>query len=193
MSETIPVLVERFISGDDVAFAELVKRYQKKIYYVAFQILGNHLDADEVTQESFVRVYRKREEIGHVKNFTSFLIRIASNYAIDLVRKQKSRGQSIDDTGSLPGDIQVELSRRVKTPDDMHEDDVIMKEIRSALEQLPPRQRLTAVLHDVEGHTKAEISAILNCPEATVRSNLHIARTKLKKILEKRLARGSKR
>lgn len=187
MRKTIPELVDDFINDDPTAFAELVARYQRKIYSLAYQMLGNHLDADEVVQESFVRVYRRRKELQHVTNFTSFLIRIATNYAIDLLRKRKIQGEMSDDPTSLPGDIQVTLSRRVPTPSDQFRNKVVMQEIRRALDQLPPKQKITAVLHDLEGYSKSEIAAILECPEATVRSNLHIARTKLKKILKKRL------
>jgi len=188
MEGNIPELIERFSGGDSRAFADLVKRYQKRIYYLAYQMLGNHLDADEVVQETFVRVYRKRKEIRDVANFTSFLIRIATNYSIDLLRKQKGHSQLPDDPGDLPGDVQIELSRRVRTPDDLLQDKVLSAEIQRALATLPPRQKITALLHDVEGYTKTEIARILDCPEATVRSNLHIARKKLKKILQKRLA-----
>ena len=61
-----------------------------------------------------------------------------------------------------------------------------MKEIKEALDLLPPKQRITAILHDIEGYSKADIAQALNSPEATVRSNLHIARNKLKKILAKK-------
>jgi RNA polymerase sigma-70 factor, ECF subfamily len=188
MEDNIPELIERFCGGDSHAFTELVHRYQKRIYYLAYQMLGNHLDADEVVQETFVRVYRKRKEIRDVANFTSFLTRIATNYSIDLLRKQKGHSQLPDDPGDLPGDVQVELSRRVRQPDDLLQDKVLSEEIQRALATLPPRQKITALLHDVEGYTKTEIARVLDCPEATVRSNLHIARKKLKKILQKRLA-----
>ena len=190
MAETIPELVERFCNGDKSAFAELVDRFQKKIYYLAYRILGNHLDADEVVQETFVRVYHKQEELRHVTSFSSFLIRVATNYSIDLLRKRKGPVQVSHDPSSLPGEVQVELARRVRTPGDLLNDKILMTEIRRALEMLPPRQQLTAILHDIEGYSKSEIAGILECPEATVRSNLHIARTKLKKILRKRLAKG---
>jgi len=187
MKDNVPDLVKRFTSGDPSAFAALVAKYQKKVYYLARQMLGNHLDADEVVQETFVRVYRRREELADVTNFASFLVRVATNYAIDMLRKQRGHSQVVDDSTDLPGDIQVELSRRVATPDDLYENKVLMEEIRRALETLPPRQKITALLHDVEGYGKTEIAQILDCPEATVRSNLHIARKKLKAILKKRL------
>lgn len=184
MTKTIPELVESFLSGDDKSFSEIVSRYQKKLYSLAFQILGNHLDADEVVQETFVRVYNKRKDLKDVKYFTSFIIRIATNYAIDLVRKQKHQSGSIDDTTSLPGKTQLAISSKVTTPSDELVNKRIMIEIKRALELLPPKQRLTAILHDIEGYSKSEIARIFECPEATVRSNLHIARSKLKKIIK---------
>lgn len=187
MKCSVPELVKRFAKGDASAFTELVTRYQKKVYYVAFQMLGNHLDADEVVQETFVRIYRRRKELSNVTNFTSFLVRVATNYAIDLLRKQKGHSP-IGDSTTLPSEIQMELARQVSTPGEQYQNKVLSAEIRKAFGTLPPKQRITALLHDVEGYSKAEIAQILECPEATVRSNLHIARKKLKAILKKRLA-----
>ncbi len=187
MQDSVPELVERLAQGDISAFADLIARYRKKVYFLAYQMLGNHLDADEVVQESFVRIYDKRKELAHVTNFTSFLVRVATNYSIDLLRKQKGHSP-VDDSAALPGDVQMELSRQVRTPDDHYKSKVLMGEIKRALDTLPPRQKATALLHDVEGYSKFEIARILECPEATVRSNLHIARKKLKRILKKRLA-----
>jgi RNA polymerase sigma-70 factor (ECF subfamily) len=91
------------------------------------------------------------------------------------------------DSSALPGETQLDLARRVDTPQEIYENKRLMEEIQKALETLPPRQRMTAILHDVEGYSKQEIAQIFECPEATVRSNLHIARNKLKKILKHRL------
>jgi len=186
MSKEIAELVAEFLKGDDRAFAEIVRRFQRKIYSLAFQMLGNHLDADEVVQETFVRVYNKRKELHDVKYFTSFILRIATNYSIDLIRKRKFQSGVTDDTTKLPGNIQLDLSKSVSTPSQELERKQLMSEIREALDMLPPKQRITAILHDVEGYSKSDIAEALNCPEATVRSNLHIARNKLKKILSQR-------
>ncbi len=187
MSRTVPELVAGFVKGDQSAFVELVGIYQRRVYTLAFRLLGNHLDADEVVQETFVRVYRRHKELKDVTNFPSFLLRVATNYAIDLLRKRKGHGAITDDPEMLPGEIQIELARRVRTPSDAYQDKVLLEEIHKAIDRLPPRQRITAILHDIEGYDKTEIAVILGCPEATVRSNLHIARSKLKKILSKRL------
>ena len=187
MNKSILELVESFVKGNEPAFAELVRRYRQKIYSLAYQLLRNHLDADEVVQETFVRVYKRRKELVNVKYFSTFLILIATNYSIDLLRKRKSQSAMSDDSSSLPGEIQLDLARRVATPSEKFDNKRLMEEIASALEQLPPKQRATAILHDIEGYSKSEIAEAFECPEATVRSNLHIARSKLKKILRQRL------
>ena len=185
-NKTIPELVQSFVEGDQKAFAELVGRFQKKIYSLAYQILGNHLDADEVVQETFVRVYNKRKELANVSYFSTFLLRVATNYSIDLLRKRRGHSSMSEDATSLPGEVQLELSERVATPSEEYENKRLLLEITQALEALPPRQRITAILHDIEGYTKSEIAKIFECPEATVRSNLHIARSKLRKVLKQR-------
>jgi RNA polymerase sigma-70 factor (ECF subfamily) len=187
MKSTVTELVKRFIAGNEEAFAELVVRYRRKVYSVAYRIVGNHLDADEVVQESFVRVYNRKEDLDSVNHFSSFLIRVATNYSIDILRRRKGHGGVGEDTTSLPGEIQLDLARRIPTPADNYRGKRVMEEVRLALEKLPPKQKITAILHDIEGYSKTEIAEMFECPEATVRSNLHIARTKLRKILKQRL------
>lgn len=187
MKQTVPELISEFVKGDQKAFAELVKRYRKRLYSLAFHILGNHLDADEVVQETFVRIYKKRKELANVSYFSTFVARVATNYAIDLLRKRKTQTGIADDTTTLPGPMQLDLSRKVQTPSQKFESKRLMEEIYRALEKLPPKQRMTAILHDIEGYSKAEIAEIFESPQATVRSNLHIARSKLRKILKSRL------
>ena len=187
MLAAIPELVERFIKDDQAAFAELIRRHREKVYSVAFRMLGNHLDADEVVQETFVRIYRRRKELSNVTHFSTFLMRIATNYAIDMLRRRRGHSSIAADASSLSGATQMDLAQRVPTPQQMYENKVVMEEIQAALKKLPPKQRITAILHDIEGYTKEEIAAVFDCPQATVRSNLHIARSKLRKLLGQRL------
>lgn len=179
-------LIERIVNGDREAFAELVRRYKKKIYAIAYRILGNHLDADEVTQETFVRVYEKRLELKSVKYLSSFILRIATNYSIDLIRRRQKRFVPIDELTFLP-DVQMEMADRIVSPDQRVENAEILSAIKEAIQRLPPRQRMAIILHDIEGFSKEEIADSLGCPQATVRSNLHIARTKVKKWLSRKL------
>lgn len=187
MSGHVPELVLSFVAGDEADFAALVRMFRRKVYLTAHKIVGNHLDADEVVQETFVRVYRRRNELARVKYFSTFLMRVATNYAIDLLRRRKMYRDYDEYSGHLPAAVQLVQSKRVNAPDEDYENKKIMEDIQNALDRLPPRQKLTAILHDIDGHTKAEIAVLLECPEATVRSNLHIARTKLKRMLKHRL------
>ena len=185
MDIEIKDLVQRFIDGDQKAFAQLVGRFKKRVYSVAYQMLGNHLDADEVTQEAFVRIYNRRNQLKSVNYFPSFLMRIATNYAIDLIRWKQKGFISIDADEGTPGSISIELTDKTNRPDRILENREILDRIKQAVKKLPPRQRVTVILHDLEGFSKREVAGILQCPQATVRSNLHIARTKLRKWLQK--------
>ncbi|MEZ5359544.1 MAG: sigma-70 family RNA polymerase sigma factor [Candidatus Zixiibacteriota bacterium] len=187
MTEDIIRLVHRFQKGDRQAFTRLVKEYQRRVYALSFKMLRNHSDADEVTQETFVRAYNRIEQLKSPEHFDSFLYRIATNYAIDLMRKRKGRIVAMPDESELPGSIQLTLSARVENPEKTLEDKQLLQAIIKAAEELPPRQQATLILHDVEGLSKEEVANIMDCPEATVRSNLHIARGKLKKKLAKLL------
>lgn len=182
--KTIPELTIEVAAGSEKAFKELVKRFQRKLYATAYRIVGNHLDADEVVQETFVRIYKKRKELVNVTYFSTFLNRVATNYAIDLLRRKKFTQRMGEDSDSLDGETQLFLSRKVETPEKKFENSVILKEVYSAVKQLPKKQRLTLIYHDIDGYSKKEIADIFECPEATVRSNLHIARSKLRKILK---------
>ncbi|MEE9442707.1 MAG: sigma-70 family RNA polymerase sigma factor [candidate division Zixibacteria bacterium] len=188
MTDETTRLVLLFREGDRQAFAELVKAFHSRVYALAYKILMNHSDADEVAQETFVRVYSRISQLKSPVRFDSFLFRIATNYAIDLLRKRKGRVVAMGDEGELPGNIQVSLSLRVTDPEKTLENKQLLDAIIKAAEELPPRQKVTLVLHDIEGRSKEEIARILECPEATVRSNLHIARNKLKQKLSKFLS-----
>ncbi len=180
-------LVQRFQDGDRQAFTRLVKEFQRRVYALAFKMLRSHIDADEVTQETFVRVYNRIGQLKSPEHFGSFIYRIATNYAIDLIRKRKGRMVAMPSESELPGEIQLRLAAKVTNPEKALENKQLLQAIIKAAEELPPRQQATLILHDVEGLSKEEVAQIMDCPEATVRSNLHIARSKLKKKLAKLL------
>ncbi|MCX6829021.1 MAG: RNA polymerase sigma factor [candidate division Zixibacteria bacterium] len=187
MNKELRDLVHDFTKGDHEAFTELVRRYKKKVYSLAFRMLENHLDADEVTQETFVRIYEKRNQLRSADFFSSFILRIATNYAIDLIRKRQKRFVSVEDDEEMVPSVQVQLADKIVAPDRALENEELSEVINRAISLLPPRQKITVILHDVEGYTMEEVAVALDCPEATVRSNLHIARLKLRKWLAKKL------
>lgn len=186
MKNDVKEIIRLVAEGNKEAFAELVGMFKKQVYAVAFRMLGNHLDADEVTQETFVRIYDRRHELKAVSYISGFIIRIATNYAIDLLRKKRKKFVDVDDLSFLPDD-QMDLSEKIIAPDQAVQDSEIMAKVIEGMAELPPKQRAAFILHDLQGFTKSEIADALGCPQATVRSNLHIARTKLRKWLSKRM------
>lgn len=183
MTDEITGLVTRFQEGDTEAYTKLVKAFQRKVYFLAYRILLSHSEADEVAQETFVRVYNRIGQLNSPQYFGSFVYRIATNYAIDILRKRKGRMVSMADESDLPGSVQMSLSTKVTNPEKALENKQLLEAIIKAAEELPPRQKATLILHDIEGLSKDEVARIMGCPEATVRSNLHIARGKMKKKL----------
>lgn len=182
--DEITRLVNLFQQGDNQAFTRLVRLFRRRIYALAYKMLLNHAEADEVVQETFVRLYKNISQLQSPKYFSSFVYRIASNYGIDLLRKRKGLMVGMPDEKDLPGSLQLTLSRQVSDPVKNLENKELLRAILKAAEELPPRQRMTLLLHDVEGLSKDEVARIMECPEATVRSNLHIARGKLKRRLK---------
>ena len=96
--ENEQVLVDRISSGDSTAFQEFVDRYKKKIYYIAYDITGDHDDAEDVSQEVFIKVFRSLKTFRRNAKISSWLYQISVNASIDLLRKKSSKPEkSMDD------------------------------------------------------------------------------------------------
>ncbi|MBC7844069.1 MAG: sigma-70 family RNA polymerase sigma factor [Gemmatimonadaceae bacterium] len=157
--------------GDTNAFAQLVRRHQQRAYAVARAVLLSHEDAEDAVQEGFLHAHRALSRFRPDQPFGAWLHRIISNAALDLARRRKVR-----DTDELV-DTHASPFRDPAEADELHD------RLRSALSQLPDRQRSVLVLHDVEGYKHAEIGAMLGIPEGTARSDLHHARAAMRSIL----------
>lgn len=157
--------------GDMSAFAQLVRRHQQRAYAVARAVLLSHEDAEDAVQEGFLHAHRALSRFRPDQPFGAWLHRIVSNAALDLARRRKVR-----DTDELV-DTHASPFRDPAEADELHD------RLRSALAQLPDRQRSVLVLHDVEGYKHSEIGAMLGIPEGTARSDLHHARAAMRSIL----------
>ena len=158
-------------SGDSSSFAQLVRRHQQRAYAVARAVLLSHEDAEDAVQEGFLHAHRALARFRPDQPFGAWLHRIVSNAALDLARRRKVR-----DTDELV-DTHASPFRDPAEADELHD------RLKSALGQLPDRQRSVLVLHDVEGYKHSEIGAMLGIPEGTARSDLHHARAAMRSIL----------
>jgi RNA polymerase sigma-70 factor (ECF subfamily) len=177
----IELLVERARRGDPRAFRELMDSYRTAFYGLARRYVGAHEDADDVLQESFVKVYQNLAGLTQSEAFFPWARRIIVNTALDHLRRRRRSGEVEVDGADHP-----EVAARAsafEAPDRGVERREFLRKLERALRVLPPRQREIVVLHDVEGLSTREVAERSGIPAATVRSNLFYGREKLRRML----------
>ena len=157
--------------GELEAFSELVRRHQRRAYAVARAIVTTHEDAEDAVQDAFLHAYRALHRFLPDQAFGAWLHRIVANASLDITRRRKVR-----DADDLPETIASPFR-------DPAESDELRMRLNDALSRLPERQRAVIVLHDVEGFKHSEIGKLLGIPEGTARSDLHYARSALRRLL----------
>lgn len=169
--------------GDRDAFGRLVRRHQRRVYAAALHILGNHSDADDVTQEAFVRAYRGLGSFDGRADFFTWLYRIAVNTALNALRSGK-RGavlhQRSDAEAAHVGGRPEALGHGVPSPAQRAEHTGEVARVLAAVAELSPALRVTLVLATVEELPHKQIAEILQIPEGTVAWRVNEARRLLK-------------
>jgi RNA polymerase sigma-70 factor (ECF subfamily) len=169
-------------------FDRLVQRYHKQAYNIAYRMTGNHADAEDLTQEAFVRAFRFFGNYRRDWPFDNWLYKIMSNLFVDdLRRKPKARLQSLDqplDLGGRSEDVYLEIPDSASNPERMVMSHELDENIQRALNSLPTDFRMTVILADIDGLSYEEISAAMRCSLGTVRSRLHRGR----KLLRSKIA-----
>ncbi len=166
-------LIKRSCAGDLDAFGHLVRAHQDRVYNLAYRITGNHEDAADAAQDAFVRAYQGLERFRGEASFSTWLHRIATNAALDLVRRR-------------PDVPPVELPADQASSDDpaaeAHRREV-NRRVHAAVGQLPAEYRVVVALRDVQGLAYDEIAKVLQIPVGTVRSRLSRGREALRALL----------
>lgn len=168
-------LIEKFVSGDESAFNILARKYQKKIYWHARQMLGDHLDADEITQEVLIVMYNKLKTFGFKSSLYTWIYKIVTTRSLNQIkRKRLKRLISFDNTDeknlSSSHDIIRDLANKEK-----------LEKVNEALNTLPPKQRQVFVLRNFDQLSYEEISEITGKSVGGLKANYFHA---LKKIVE---------
>lgn len=165
-------------------FDRLVQRYHKQAYNIAYRMTGNHADAEDLTQEAFVRAFRFFGNYRRDWPFDNWLYKIMSNLFVDdLRRRPKARLQSLDqplDLGGRSEDVYLEIPDAGANPERLVMSHELDEHIQRALNGLPKDFRMTVILADIEGMSYEEISAAMRCSLGTVRSRLHRGRKLLR-------------
>lgn len=184
MDEELKTLVERSRRCDKQAFESLVRRYQRFVFRVVYGILPNTADAEDVTQETFLKAYISLPTLRDAEAFPSWLARTATRLAInaatrnprwslvppeDIAEAAPGGSATMTPVGTDPeaGALAAETSRAV----------------HAGLRSLPVHYRAPLVLRELQGHSYNEIADLLGIPEGTVKSRIHMARQMLQRYL----------
>lgn len=181
-------LVERAQEGEYAAFEEIVRRYQDKAYRLAFSLMKDESDAQDVVQEAFLNMYRKLDTFEGRSKFGSWMYRVVTNAALMRLRAQKRRGEvslEEDDTEFREDDYYVATvpEWRVRA-DEAAENRELRDKIIEAVDELPPKYQTVFLLKEVEGLSLKEIAEVLELSVGGVKSRLHRARLHLRATLE---------
>jgi RNA polymerase sigma-70 factor (ECF subfamily) len=184
----LQLLIRAAQKGDERAFEALLTQFNAVVYRCVYALLGNAADAEDVTQEVFIRLWRTLPRYRFEASFHTYLSRMARNAAMDHLRREKRRP---DRPRALPVDTQAdEIAPPVADPSPENNPvaNYLSQEklqiLYAALAALPVEMREIVVLHSQMGHSYEEISKIMVLPIGTVRSRLHRAKKLLLKFLE---------
>lgn len=178
-----PMADAQEIAGRRAEFDRLVERYHKQAYSIAYRMTGNHADAEDLTQEAFVRAFRFFGNYRRDWPFDNWLYKIMSNLFVDdLRRRPKAHIQSLDQPLDLSGggEVYLEIPDAASNPERLVMTHELDEHIQRALNALPPDFRMTVILADIQGLSYEEISQAMKCSLGTVRSRLHRGRKLLR-------------
>jgi RNA polymerase sigma-70 factor (ECF subfamily) len=177
------ILVRRVRTGDTAAFGALVSIYMQRCYFAALGMVGSPQDAEDLSQEAFVRAFRARNRLDPERPFYPWLYQILRRLCYNFTRDTSSRRRKLERAGSW---LVAEASARaaVDDPERVRATDELRQRLEAAIAELSPAQREAFVLKEFEGLKYREIADLLEVPIGTVMSRLYAARQKLAERLE---------
>ena len=185
-SMTDEELVARATAGDLDSFNQLVTRWERPIFALAYRTLGREEDARDVVQDAFLRAFRGLKGFKGEAKFSSWLYRITLNLCRDWIRKERRAPLVAVPEGADP----MDLAESLPSTDESVEDLVARREMSSAvaraMAELPEEQRVAIVLKEYHGLTFQEIADTLKCPLSTVKTRLYQGLSVLRRRLERR-------
>lgn len=196
MSDTADsTLIQASLDGDRTAFAELVERYQAAIFRTVRRTLGDTQESEDAVQEVFIRAMVSLPRFDRRYPFAPWILKIASNYCIDQLRRRKARKYKLwsDLSEAEERKALMIMSSRPNAEDLLHADHGGYLEIaQSLMNQLKPKRRMAFVLREIEGRDYGEVAAILGVPETTARVRVWRARNDLNREFRKYLEKGGR-
>ncbi len=177
--------IKQVLKGDQNAFSDIVSLYQHKLYQICYRMLGNKHEAEDISQEAFVRAYINLHSFDQKRKFSTWLYRIATNLCIDRIRKKKPDYYLDAEVAGTDG---LDMYSQISSDDQMPDDAAIQMELQDRIQyeisRLPDKYRSAIVLKYIEELSLQEISEILELPLGTVKTRIHRGREALRKQLK---------
>ena len=184
-------VIKRCLAGDSAAWEEIVRSHNRRIYNICYRFTNNPDDAEDLTQEVFIKIYRTLSSYNLDKGaFTTWLTAITRNLLVDHFRKTKQERltDSMDASTSPEDDSQTlgeQIADQKATPDQVVSTKETQRVVQEALQRLSPDLREALILRDLQDMDYKEIAVALRVPEGTVKSRINRGRTELGRILSR--------
>lgn len=179
-------LVQLFLDGEQQAFTELVRRYDKRLQNFVFGTLGDRERAEDLVQETFVRVYRHLDRFDQARKFSTWIYTIAGNLAKNELRNRSRNPVVLFQAlvKSWEADVRpLEWEDPRTRPDDLYRRRALREKVHEAVRQLPEHHRVVFVLRELHGKSYEEIAEISGCSLGTVKSRLNRARNNFARLI----------
>ncbi|HUG53835.1 MAG TPA: sigma-70 family RNA polymerase sigma factor [Vicinamibacteria bacterium] len=173
-------LIERCLRKDNAAWELIVGRYKRKVFHISYKFTGRHDDAEDLTQEIFLKVFKSLEKFNRDADFSTWLSSVARNFCIDHYRASKREKEVlVDDLVAFD----LAPASAGSSPHRLLEDRDRRSFLRRGLEALPEKLREAVVLRDLQGLSYQEMADRLGLPEGTVKSRINRGREELSRLL----------
>jgi len=190
-AQVVNLLVRRCISGDAVAWEEIVLRYNRRIYNICYRFAGSPDDAQDLTQEVFIKMYRTLNSYDVERGaFMTWVTSITRNLLVDHFRKSK-QDRMTDSLDSAPSEhedampLSEQIPDKTAPPDSRVHSRETRETIHRALQKLSPDLREAVILRDLQDMDYREIATVLKVPEGTVKSRINRGRAELARLLQR--------
>ncbi len=186
MDQSEQALIKEAQRGNVVAFESLVKKYDKQVMQLAYNMVNNTNDAQDIYQEVFVRVFKNLHRFRFKSEFSTWLYRVVVNYCINF-RRKRGRVKFHSLNGELNDDAdnwKKTFKGRDLSPEESVLNQELSNQITAALDQLSHRQKSVFILRHYHGHKLQDIAEIMNCSEGTVKNYLFRATQKMQRLLK---------
>jgi len=178
-------LVQRARKGDLAAYDQIVRRYQERVYATVYHMTSNHEDANDLTQEAFIKGYQALKSFKGGSSFYTWVYRIAVNKTINFLKQRKNRAQMSLNDLDFNAEHDPDLVALISDKNPRREAGLteLQEKLNEGMQKLSEPHRLVVTLHDVQGLSHEEIAKIMGCNIGTVRSRLFYARQQLQGFL----------